>query len=128
MIARASQLFGMATANAFAGVHIDYGDEDQPVLVAQRPDGERVRVSGLSEGSRDQLFLALRLALLERKTSEPMPFIGDDLLSSFDVQALAPLGFGLLIDPLGRSVVIVSSMLSLAALAVLWRSIGPRPL
>jgi hypothetical protein len=84
MIARASQLFGMATANAFAGVDIDYGDEDQPVLVARRRDGERVRVSGLSEGSRDQLFLALRLALLERKTSEPMPFIGDDLLSSFD--------------------------------------------
>jgi uncharacterized protein YhaN len=30
------------------------------------------------------LFLALRLALLERRTSEAMPFIGDDLLTSFD--------------------------------------------
>jgi uncharacterized protein YhaN len=30
------------------------------------------------------LFLALRLALLERRTAEPMPFIGDDLLASFD--------------------------------------------
>jgi chromosome segregation protein len=38
----------------------------------------------LSEGTRDQLFLALRFALLERRTSESMPFIGDDLLTSFD--------------------------------------------
>jgi chromosome segregation protein len=43
-----------------------------------------VQVVGLSEGTRDQQFLALRLALLERRTSEPMPFIGDDLLTSFD--------------------------------------------
>jgi uncharacterized protein YhaN len=84
MIARASALFAMATANGFTGLGIDYGDEDQPVLVARRADGERVQVAGLSEGTRDQLFLALRLALLERRTSEPMPFIGDDLLTSFD--------------------------------------------
>jgi predicted MFS family arabinose efflux permease len=34
-------------------------------------------------------------------------------------QALAPLGFGLLIEPLGRGVVVVSSLLSLAALGAL---------
>jgi uncharacterized protein YhaN len=54
------------------------------VLVARRFDGERAQVVGLSEGTRDKLFLALRLALLERRTSEPMPFIADDLLTSFD--------------------------------------------
>ena len=43
-----------------------------------------MKVAGLSEGTRDQLFLALRLALLERRTAEPLPFIGDDLLASFD--------------------------------------------
>ena len=84
LIARASTLFAMASDSAFAGLVVAYGDDDQPVLVAQRRDGEQVPVSGLSEGTRDQLFLALRLALLERRTSEPMPFIGDDLLSSFD--------------------------------------------
>jgi uncharacterized protein YhaN len=84
LVARASALFGMATGDAFAGLGIDYGDDDQPVLVARRFDGERVQVAGLSEGTRDQLFLTLRLALLERRTSEPMPFIGDDLLTSFD--------------------------------------------
>jgi hypothetical protein len=34
-------------------------------------------------------------------------------------QALAPLAFGLLIEPIGGGVVIVSSLLSLAALAAL---------
>ena len=43
-----------------------------------------MKVEGLSEGARDQLFLALRLALLERHAGEPLPFIGDDILASFD--------------------------------------------
>jgi uncharacterized protein YhaN len=84
LVARASILFATATNDVFAALVIAYGDDDQPVLVAKRPDGEQVPVAGLSEGTRDQLFLALRLALLERRTSEPLPFIGDDLLSSFD--------------------------------------------
>jgi chromosome segregation protein len=84
LIAHGSKLFAMATGGTFAGLGVDYGDDDQPVLITRRADGERVQISGLSEGTRDQLFLALRLALLERRTSEPMPFVGDDLLTSFD--------------------------------------------
>ncbi|MBP0649956.1 hypothetical protein J8J40_23205, partial [Mycobacterium tuberculosis] len=39
-----------------------------------------------SEGTRDQLFLALRLAYLESfaANAEAPPFIGDDLFASFD--------------------------------------------
>jgi uncharacterized protein YhaN len=84
LIDRAGALFQVATARAFDGLGVDHGDDDQPMLVAKRSNGERVAVAGLSEGTRDQLFLALRLALLERRTSEPLPFIGDDLLASFD--------------------------------------------
>ena len=84
MIARAGELFTAASDGAFAGLAIDYGDDDQPELKARRADGEHVTIAGLSEGTRDQLFLALRLALLERRAAEPMPFIGDDLLTSFD--------------------------------------------
>lgn len=92
LIDSASKLFALATNATFAGLVIAYGDDDQPMLVAQRHDGEQVPVSGLSEGTRDQLFLALRLALLERRTAEPVPFIGDDLLASFDdTRALATL-------------------------------------
>jgi Uncharacterized conserved protein len=84
MIARAGELFAAASDTAFSGLVIDYGDDDQPELKARRTNDERVAIAGLSEGTRDQLFLALRLALLERRAAEPMPFIGDDLLTSFD--------------------------------------------
>ncbi|MCP4396425.1 MAG: hypothetical protein GY801_03805, partial [bacterium] len=51
-----------------------------------RPDGEHVHVEGMSNGTRDQLYLALRLASLEKymENSEPMPFIVDDILVDFD--------------------------------------------
>jgi uncharacterized protein YhaN len=84
LIDRAGALFKLATAEAFCGLGVDFSDDDQPMLVAKRSSGERVAVAGLSEGTRDQLFLALRLALLERRAGEPIPFIGDDLLASFD--------------------------------------------
>lgn len=40
----------------------------------------------MSEGTRDQLYLALRLAHLEDYAgrAEPAPFVGDDLFSTFD--------------------------------------------
>ena len=40
----------------------------------------------LSEGTRDQLFLALRLAAIEEHVAAaaPLPFIGDDILQTFD--------------------------------------------
>jgi len=48
--------------------------------------GEEVRVEGMSDGTTDQLYLALRLASLETylKNNEPMPFIVDDILIRFD--------------------------------------------
>lgn len=84
LITLGGSFFSEATNGAFGGLAIDYGDDDQPTLVARRSSGENVAVEGLSEGTRDQLFLSLRLALLAQRFSEPMPFIGDDLLTSFD--------------------------------------------
>ncbi|ARN82556.1 ATP-binding protein [Methylocystis bryophila] len=84
LIARASVLFAAATDGAFQTLGVDYDDADAPTLVGLRESGQRVAVAGMSEGTRDQLFLALRLALLELRKGEPLPFIGDDLLASFD--------------------------------------------
>jgi uncharacterized protein YhaN len=84
LIRRAGELLRIASADSFMKLATDYDDADRPVLVAVRGDGERVRIEGFSEGARDQLFLALRLALLERRAGEPLPFIGDDILASFD--------------------------------------------
>ncbi len=93
LVARAGSLFAVATSGAFVGLGADYDETDRPVLVARRAGGGVVGVEGLSEGTRDQLFLSLRLALLERRGGEPLPFIGDDLLHSFDdARALAMLG------------------------------------
>jgi chromosome segregation protein len=63
-------------------------------LVGARRGGERLLVAGLSEGTRDQLYLALRLAYIEDYASraEAPPFIGDDVFASFD---LARTGHGL---------------------------------
>ncbi len=84
LIARAGKWFADATAKNFAGLGVGYDASDHPILIARRAGGQNVEVSGLSEGARDQLFLSLRLALLERRAGEPLPFIGDDLLASFD--------------------------------------------
>ncbi len=84
LIVCAGALFATATGGAFVGLGVHYDEDGEPELKARRDNGAAVKIVGLSEGTRDQLFLALRLALLERRTSEPMPFIGDDLLASFD--------------------------------------------
>ena len=49
------------------------------------PD-ERKAVKDLSEGERDQLFLALRMAAIEDHvaTTSPLPFVCDDILQTFD--------------------------------------------
>ena len=57
------------------------------MLVGVRPgDGQTVKVDGMSDGTADQLYLALRLASLEQylEKNEPLPFIVDDILLRFD--------------------------------------------
>ena len=101
LVKRAGDLFSTITGGAFVGIGQDFGEGDIPCLVGRRSSDEMVTVPGLSEGTRDQLFLALRLAYLESfaKTMEPIPFIGDDLFTSFDedrtangLSALAAIG------------------------------------
>jgi uncharacterized protein YhaN len=82
----ASGFFRELTLGSFAGLRADMDESDRPVLVGLRPDGGWVPVAGMSSGTRDQLYLSLRLASLERRaqTVEPMPFIVDDILINFD--------------------------------------------
>jgi chromosome segregation protein len=95
LLGRASALFAaVATANAGIGgesnpvVGLDsrVGADDRPRLHAVRRDGGAVAVEGLSEGTADQLFLALRLAALEQKAAagRSLPFIADDIFMTFD--------------------------------------------
>jgi uncharacterized protein YhaN len=87
MLKRASILFAELTGGSFAGLSIL--DDEAPRVVGVRPRGAAttsVEVDGMSEGTRDQLFLALRLAALEQRLSvgEPLPFLVDDILVNFD--------------------------------------------
>lgn len=86
MMTRAGALFSTLTGGSFAGLGQDFDDDDIPHLVGRRASGDLISVDGLSEGARDQLYLALRLAYLEdyAARTEAVPFIGDDLFTSFD--------------------------------------------
>jgi len=86
LVKRASEHFSALTLGSFEGLMTDFNEKDEPVLVGIRSGGERVHVEGMSSGTRDQLYLALRLASLEKymESAEPMPFIVDDVLVDFD--------------------------------------------
>ncbi|HSO83684.1 ATP-binding protein, partial [Thiocapsa sp.] len=94
ILGRTSGYFARLTCGAFSAVETDFDEADQPVLVGLRNSGERLRVEAMSTGTRDQLYLALRLANLEHylQSAEPMPFVVDDILIQFDDErALATL-------------------------------------
>jgi len=94
----AGDYFKTMTQGSFAGLRADFDDKGDPVIKAKRPDGKMLALAEMSDGSRDQLFLALRLGGLARyvKANGPMPFIVDDVLVHFDddrsAAALAALG------------------------------------
>jgi len=85
MLAKASAIFSGLTLGSFARLLVD-AEGDAPRLFGIRPSGEPVDVAGMSEGSRDQLYLALRLAALELQVEQGfnMPLIADDLFINFD--------------------------------------------
>lgn len=86
VLRRAGALFSTLTLGSFKGLRDDVDDHAIPVLRGVRPDNQEVDVEGMSEGARDQLYLALRLATLEQGlgNGEPMPLIVDDILIGFD--------------------------------------------
>jgi len=83
VLRRASQLFPRLTLGSFRGLRV--GVEERQI-VALREDGKEVSVDGLSEGTRYQLYLALRIASLERylERNPALPLVLDDILIHFD--------------------------------------------
>ena len=88
---QAGEFVNRITLGSLTGIYADYDSRGDLVLRAQRPDGSGLGVSELSDGTRDQLFLALRLGglihYLER--NQPFPFTVDDILVHFDDQRAA---------------------------------------
>lgn len=85
LLVRAGSIFSTLTSGSFQKLVVDY-EREPMVLEGQRFDGKLVGISGLSDGTRDQLYLALRLAALEMHLdqSQPLPFIADDLFINYD--------------------------------------------
>jgi uncharacterized protein YhaN len=104
LVRRASEIFGAVAGtgdNPIVRLSVDYTDEDKPTLVGFRRDESMCPVSGMSDGTLDQLYLALRIAAIERyaEGAEAMPFVADDLFITSDeertvpgIRALAELG------------------------------------
>ncbi|KAA0698361.1 chromosome segregation protein SMC [Neorhizobium sp. P12A] len=100
---RAGDIFSVLTGSRFSRLVQDYGSDDELQLLAERATGERVPLSGLSEGTGDQLYLALRLAFLEDYSArnEPAPLIVDDIFQTFDDDRTAA-GLNALAGTVGR--------------------------
>ncbi len=88
LVEEGGQLFSRLTCGAYRGLEVGYGNGEGQVLLAVSREGRKVEVPGLSDGTRDQLFLALRLATIlgNARRGEPFPLIADDLLVNFDTE------------------------------------------
>ena len=85
MLTAASRYFERMTRGEFVRLVSDDSGKE-PVLIAQRSRGARVRVEEMSEGTLDQLYLALRLAALDvrRSAGVDLPVVLDDVLMTSD--------------------------------------------
>ncbi|WP_034995709.1 ATP-binding protein [Beijerinckia mobilis] len=104
LLRRASALFSDLTAGEWTLIEQEFDEDDKPLLVGGKEGAGGaglLRIGQMSEGTRDQFYLALRLAYLAdyAERAEAAPFIGDDLFASFDdrrtgqgLRALAAIG------------------------------------
>ena len=91
MLKRSSAIFAALTGNSFTDLRLEFDEQDNPHLAGVRADGKLVRVDGLSTGTADQLYLALRIASIEEYLDRacPIPFVADDLFINFDNERAA---------------------------------------
>lgn len=85
MLSAASTVFAQLTLGSFDRLVVDF-EHDPPQLQGRRHNGQVVDIEGMSEGTQDQLFLALRLAALDMHLdhAQALPFIADDLFINYD--------------------------------------------
>jgi uncharacterized protein YhaN len=87
LLRTAAGLFRQLTAGSFADLRMDWDERGEALLKGVRSgSGKQVGVEGMSEATRDQLFLALRLAYVANYCDAhgPVPFVADDVLMTFD--------------------------------------------
>jgi uncharacterized protein YhaN len=97
LLKRAGQVFATLTGGSFSDLRVEFDENDNAQLAGLRPNGGLVRVGGMSTGTADQLYLALRVASVEDylNRADALPFVADDLFINFD-NARAAAGFKVL--------------------------------
>lgn len=86
MLSAASQYFSLLTDKRYSGLVVD-PDSEKPTLLAELAEsGQQITKEALSEGTRDPMYLALRLAAIEIHLKEHpgMIMIADDLFINMD--------------------------------------------
>lgn len=87
LLQRASEYFADLTCGEHVRLLAD-GEGEGITLSSRRagPGNLRVPIDGMSDGTRDQLYLALRLAAVDLHLANnlALPFVADDLLVNFD--------------------------------------------
>lgn len=96
-VEKAGEMFARLTTGSFADLRVEFDEQDRAQLAGLRPSKELVRVGGMSTGTADQLYLALRIASVEDylDRAPPLPFLADDLFINFDDERAAA-GFAVL--------------------------------
>lgn len=86
LLQRASRNLELLTEGRCREVGVDDDSKRGPRLSAVYSSGEERLVPELSDGTRDQLYFALRLAAIEESFARngPMPVVLDDVLVNFD--------------------------------------------
>lgn len=99
LLNRASALFSKLTLGRYAELRVDF-EAPSPRLLGMCDDrATLVDIDSMSEGTTDQLFLALRLAAVEQSIEAGIrvPFLADDLFVNFDNERSAA-GFEVLAE------------------------------
>lgn len=86
LIERSQHYFRELTGGVFTRLRVLNREGESPELEVVGRNGSETPLEGLSGGTRDQLYLALRLASLDEymKVNVPQPFILDDTFVQFD--------------------------------------------
>ncbi|GBR67814.1 AAA family ATPase [Gluconobacter kanchanaburiensis] len=92
LLSRAGNLFSRLTLGRYCGLATEEESTGGIMLAGRRPGNTAlVPVNAMSEGTRDQLYLALRLASVEQALERGirLPFLADDLFITFDEERTA---------------------------------------
>ncbi len=89
MLDNAKRAFVAITCGGYIDLTTQPGKKNNSEdLVGIKDTGQSTLASDMSTGTRAQLYLALRIAAYQDycKTREPLPFVADDIMESFDEQ------------------------------------------